>query len=108
MADRQQDREVLTHFEGIGQWHAQARRLNEHGNIFIELHDAARMLQDRGEAKAVQLVLQAHQLLRDEKFEDAAEALRAAARAADAKNPAYAQGLRLMADRLPARGVPPP
>lgn len=93
-------------FKGIGHWHAEARKANEQeDNIFVQLHDAARMLQDRHEDKAAQLVLQAFGLLRDSNFEEAAEALRAAARAADAKNPAYAQGLRLIADRLPENSL---
>lgn len=102
MADQQQAAGEPVQFKGIGHWHAEARKANEaEYNIFVELHDAARMLQDRHEDKAAQLVLQAFGLLRDSNFEEAAEALRAAARAADAKNPAYAQGVRLIADRLP-------
>jgi len=88
-------------FKGIGHWHAQARQATEHGNPFIELHDAARLLSDAGLAQSAQLVQLAFGFLRDSNFDEAAEALRAAARAADAKSPAYAQGLRNIADELP-------
>jgi len=94
-------------FKGTGHWHAEARKANEQeDNVFIQLHDAARMLQDRHEDQAAQLVLQAFNCLRDSQFEEAGEALRAAARSADARNPAYAQGLRLMAEKLPEDNSP--
>jgi hypothetical protein len=60
-----------------------------------------RFLLDRRETQAAGLVAQAQQFLKDEQFDEAGEALRAAARAADAKSAAHAQGLRNIAGELP-------
>jgi len=91
-------------FKGPGQWRSQAEDARP-GTVFAELADAARRLQDKGLGDAQQAVHRAEAALQAEDQETGAAELRAAARLCQVKAPAYAAGLRDIADRLSA-GAP--
>ena|SRR5216110_2175349 len=91
-------------FKGPGHWRSQAADARP-GTVFNDLADIARRLQDKGLGDAQQAVHRAEAALQAGDHETGAAELRAAARLCQASAPAYAVGLRDIAERLSA-GAP--
>jgi hypothetical protein len=93
-------------FAGPGQWRSAAEAARP-ATVFNDLADIARRLQDKGLGDAQQAVHRAEAALADDDRETGAAELRAAARLCQAQAPAYAAGLRQIAQAA-ADGAPPP
>lgn len=91
-------------FRGPGHWRSQAEDARP-DSVFADLADIARRFQDLGLPDAQQAVHRAEAALQGENHADGAAELRAAARLSQAKAPAYAAGLRELADEVTA-GAP--
>jgi len=103
----------VTEFKGPGHWRSQADDARSEAGIFGQLADAARRLQDKGLGDAQQAVHRAEAALQAEDHETAGGELRAAARLCQQQAPAYAAGLRALAEQVeeaapPSSPAPPP
>lgn len=91
-------------FKGPGQWRSAAEDARP-DTVFVDLADVARRMQDKGLGDAQQAVHRAEAALQADDHETGAAELRAAARLCQTAAPAYAAGLRDIAERLSA-GAP--
>jgi len=96
----------VTSFKGPGHWRSQADDARSEAGIFGQLADAARRLQDKGLGDAQQAVHRAEAALQGGDHETAGAELRAAARLCQAQAPAYAAGLRSLAEEIAAAAPP--
>lgn len=105
MADGNASEPVMP-FKGPGHWRSQAAGAQRPDTIFAELAEAARRLSDKGLTDAQQAVHRAEAALQGENHETAARELRSAARLCQAQAPAYAAGLRNLADQVDEAAPP--